>query len=573
MCIRDRYLSRKFIQSSKSIIRQRQAFVSLSRSDNFYKHPTLHAKIDAESAQLKENRQATEQVQEQFLSLVKETLLPGDQKALLRLQQRNKLVVRERITRLLDPGSPFLELSQLAGHELYGDEKVPSGGIVTGIGMVHGKFCMIVANDPLVKGGSYYPITIKKHLRAQEIAQENRLPCLYLVDSGGANLPRQDEVFPDKYHFGRIFFNQANMSAMGIPQISVVLGMCTAGGAYVPAMSDESVIVKGNGTIFLGGPPLVKAATGEIVTAEDLGGADVHCKLSGVTDHYAHDEIEALHIARNIVANINVKGYEHPYNNYQEPLYDVNELNSIVSPDLKKPVDCKQVIARIVDGSSFHEFKENFGSTLVTGFAKLYGMEVGIISNNGVIFSESAQKGAHFIELCAQRGIPLLFLQNITGFMVGRKYESEGIAKHGAKLVNAVATAKVPKITMIFGGSFGAGNYGMCGRAYSPRFLFTWPTSKISVMGGDQAAGVLLQIKKEAALRIKEKWDENIEQEFRERFRQKYEYESNSLYSTARLWDDGIILPSDSRKILGLSLMITKQSGIEEKTVHGVFRM
>ena len=460
---------------------------------------------------------------------------------------------------------------------MYGKDHVPSGGIITGIGLIHGRQCMIVANDPTVKGGTYYPVTIKKHLRAQEIAEENNLPCVYLVDSGGANLPRQDEVFPDKNHFGRIFFNQARMSSMGIPQIAIVLGSCTAGGAYVPAMADESVIVHKNGTIFLGGPPLVKAATGEEINAEDLGGATVHSERSGVTDHFAVNEKHALKLARDIVSNLNTKSYleENSHNRIasEEPLYDPEELNGILTTNFnRQSIDVKKVLARVLDGSKFHEFKEKFGSTLVTGFGRLYGYPVGIVANNGVLFSESAQKGAHFVQLCSQRKIPLLFVQNITGFMVGSKYEAEGIAKHGAKLVSAVATANVPKITTIIGGSFGAGNYGMCGRAYSPRFMYMLPTGRISVMGGEQAAEVLTLVKKDGMERIGREYPDEVREAEKDKIKSKYEKESDVYYATARLWDDGVIKPTDMRRVLGMSLIASLNAPIED-THAGVFRM
>ncbi len=491
--------------------------------------------------------------------------------------KRGKLLPRERIERILDPGSPFLELSSLAAWEMY-EVDVPSAGVVTGIGKVHGVECLFVANDATVKGGTYFPMTVKKHLRAQEIALQNRLPCIYLVDSGGAFLPMQDEVFPDKEHFGRIFYNQAQMSAKGIPQIAIVCGSCTAGGAYVPAMCDESVIVKGNGTIFLGGPPLVKAATGEDVSAEDLGGADVHSRVSGVTDHYAEDEEEALSIARDIIETLNYKSYREENlkgtrGEIKEPLYSIEEIEGIISADTRKPFDVREIIARLVDGSEFQEFKKNYGETLVCGFAKLYGMPVGIVANNGILFSESAVKGAHFVELCCQRKVPLLFLQNITGFMVGKKYESEGIAKHGAKLVTAVSCAQVPKLTLIIGGSFGAGNYGMCGRAYNPRFLWMWPNAKISVMGGEQAAGVLGTVK-QAGLQSKGKklMDDKELQEFKRPIIEKFEEEGSAYYSSARLWDDGIIEPKDTRKVLALALSATLNAHIPS-TKFGIFRM
>jgi 3-methylcrotonyl-CoA carboxylase beta subunit len=529
--------------------------------------------IDETSEDIINKKSACEPIITKFNNTMHQIIEKIDKNSAARMKERKKFLARERVAKLLDPGSPFLELSQLAGYELYGEDNVPAGGIITGVGMIHGQFCLIIANDPIVKGGSYYPITVKKHIRAQEIALENNLPCVYLVDSGGANLPRQDEVFPDKDHFGRIFFNQANLSAKGIPQISIVLGSCTAGGAYVPAMSDESVIVKNNGTIFLGGPPLVKAATGEVVSAEDLGGADVHCKISGLTDHYAETESEALQMGRNIIASLNLKKNDHLFlNDYEEPLFDSKELNYIMGADLRTSFDSRNLIARVFDGSRFMEFKKHYGPTLVTGFAKLYGHEVGILSNNGILFSEAALKGSHFIELCSQRKIPIMFLQNITGFMVGKKYEHEGIAKHGAKLVNAVATTKSPKITLIFGASYGAGNYGMCGRAYSPRFMFSWPSSKIGVMGGEQAAGVLTQIKRDSTIKAKGQWDEQKEQDMKKKYVDIYEKASSCYYSSARLWDDGVILPEDTRKVLGLSLLVSLNKEIEQ-TQHGIFRM
>lgn len=485
---------------------------------------------------------------------------------------RGKLLPRERINALLDPGSPFLELSQLAAMNVYG-ESVPAAGIITGIGRVQGQECMIVVNDATVKGGSYYPLTVKKHLRAQTIAEQNHLPCIYLVDSGGANLPRQDEVFPDREHFGRIFFNQATMSAKNIPQIACVMGSCTAGGAYVPAMADESIIVKNQGTIFLAGPPLVKAATGEVVSAEDLGGADVHCRTSGVSDHYAQNDHHALQITRQSIARLNrVKPLAMDIKACQEPLYGSEEIYGIVPKDSRHPYDVREIIARIVDGSEFDEFKALFGTTLVTGFARLFGYPVGIVANNGILFSESAQKGAHFIELCAKRKIPLIFLQNITGFMVGQQYEAGGIAKHGAKMVTAVACANVPKLTVLIGGSFGAGNYGMCGRAYDPRFLFMWPNARISVMGGEQAAGVMMQIKRDQL----EKKGETLSAE--EEFAAKapildtYEKQGHPYYASARLWDDGVIDPAETRMTLGLALSASLNKPIED-TEFGIFRM
>jgi len=510
----------------------------------------------------------------------------GGASAVAKHVARGKLTARDRVSTLIDPGSPFLELSPLAGHELYpepnGSAGVPSGGIVTGIGRISGVECMVVANDATVKGGTYYPITVKKHLRAQEIAQNNHLPCVYLVDSGGAFLPRQDEVFPDRDHFGRIFFNQAQMSAQSIPQIAVVMGSCTAGGAYVPAMSDESIIVRGNGTIFLGGPPLVKAATGEVVSAEDLGGADVHCRVSGVTDHLAEDDRHALSIARSIVSNLNRPSKsmlplraQDDCNVVEPPLYPESELDGCVPADTRKPFDVRAVIARIVDGSRMDEFKALYATTIVCGFSKIYGMPVGIIANNGILFSESALKATHFIELCNQRGIPLLFLQNITGFMVGRKYENGGIARDGAKLVNAVSTATVPKITLVLGGSFGAGNYGMCGRAFSPRFLYMWPNAKISVMGGEQASSVLATIQKDnREASGKPAWSAAEEDDFKRPIREQYERQGSCLYSSARLWDDGVIEPKNTRQVLALSLSACLNAPIQKgQSPFGVFRM
>ena len=497
----------------------------------------------------------------------------GGEKARAKHEGRGKMFVRDRVDALLDPGSPFLEFSPLAGTNGVYEDDVPGAGMVSGIGRISGQECVIVANDATVKGGTYYPLTVKEHVRAQEIALQNRLPCVYLVDSGGAFLPKQDEVFPDRDHFGRIFFNQATMSSLGIPQIAVVMGSCTAGGAYVPAMSDESVMVKEKATIFLGGPPLVKAATGEVVTAEDLGGADVHCRTSGVADHYAHSDAHALEIARKIVVNLNrPKPMATTLSAPEDPAFDMEELSGIVGTNLTKPFDVRKVIARIVDGSRFDEFKELYGTTLVTGFARLYGMPVGIVANNGVLFSESAVKGAHFIELCAQRGIPLLFLQNITGFMVGSKYEAGGIAKDGAKMVMAVSCAKVPKLTCIIGGSFGAGNYGMCGRAYSPRFLYMWPNAQIGVMGGPQAAGVLSQVAQDNVERAGKEWTDEMAMKIQQPILDKYAVESSCFYSSARLWDDGVIEPRDTRMTLGLSLSAALNAPIE-KTGFGVFRM
>ena len=496
----------------------------------------------------------------------------GGEAARRRHLGRGKLLPRERVRALLDPGSPFLELSPLAAFGMY-DGEVPAAGIITGIGRIKGRECVVVANDATVKGGTYFPITVKKHLRAQEIAGENRLPCLYLVDSGGAFLPTQDEVFPDRDHFGRIFYNQARLSSAGIPQIAIVMGSCTAGGAYVPAMSDESIIVKGQGTIFLAGPPLVKAATGEVVTAEELGGAEVHSRVSGVTDHYALDDHHALGLARQIVGNLNrVKTVALDLAPPREPLYPVDEIRGIIPADIRQPYDVREVIARLVDGSELDEFKRLYGQTLVCGFARIWGYPVGILANNGILFSESALKAAHFIELCAQRGIPLVFLQNITGFMVGRKYEAGGIAKDGAKMVTAVATAAVPKFTVIIGGSFGAGNYGMCGRAYGPRFLWMWPNARISVMGGEQAASVLAQVRRDGMATRGEDWPAAAEEDFKTPIRAQYETQGHPYYASARLWDDGVIDPADTRMTLALAISASLNAPIEP-TRFGVFRM
>jgi 3-methylcrotonyl-CoA carboxylase beta subunit len=506
-------------------------------------------------------------------AVVAKIKLGGDEKARKKHVERGKLLARERIDTLLDAGSPFLEVGQLAGHELY-DEEVPSGGMVTGIGRVSGQEVVIVANDATVKGGTYYPITVKKHLRAQEIALQNKLPSIYLVDSGGANLPKQADVFPDKEHFGRIFYNQATMSRVGLPQIAVVMGSCTAGGAYVPCMADEAVIVDKNGTIFLGGPPLVKAATGQDVSAEELGGAKMHCSTSGVTDHFAANDYHALEITRRIVANLNRKKQPSVViTEPEEPLYDANELLGIIPKDTKKQFDVRHIIARLVDGSKFDEFKQLYGNTLVCGFARVHGMPVGIVANNGILFGESATKGAHFIELCNQRGIPLVFLQNITGFMVGKQYEQGGIAKDGAKMVRAVSCATVPKFTIVVGGSFGAGNYGMCGRAYSPRFMWMWPNARISVMGGEQAASVLATVQRDN-LKLKGKdWSAEEEAAFKAPIIAKYEKEGHPYFSSARLWDDGIIDPRDTRRVLGLALSASLNAPIEPSTDFGVFRM
>jgi 3-methylcrotonyl-CoA carboxylase beta subunit len=485
---------------------------------------------------------------------------------------RGKLLPRDRVMTLIDAGTPFLELSPLAAFGLY-DDAINGAGIITGVGRVSGRECMIVCNDSTIKGGTYYPMTVKKHLRAQEIARENRLPCLYLVDSGGANLPHQTEVFPDREHFGRIFYNQANMSAEGIAQIAVVMGSCTAGGAYVPAMSDETVIVRNQGTIFLGGPPLVKAATGEVVTAEELGGADVHARKSGVADYYAENDRHALELCRRIVGTLNTKkSIDIPLAKPSEPKYDASELDGIVPSDLKKQYDVREVIARLVDGSEFDEFKALYGTTLVTGFAHIHGVPVGILGNNGILFSESALKASHFIELCCRRRVPLLFLQNISGFMVGRDYEAGGIAKDGAKMVTAVACAQVPKVTIIIGGSYGAGNYGMCGRGYDPRFLFTWPNARISVMGGEQAASVLATVRRDNIEAEDKKWSQVEEEEFKQPIREQYEAEGNPYYATARLWDDGIITPGETRRVLALCFSAALNAPIPE-TKFGVFRM
>ena len=532
----------------------------------------LQTSLNTGSADFERNRTHNEALIRDLRDKVAAASRGGGERSREKHLGRGKLLVRDRIRGLLDPGAPFLELSQLAAHGMYGGE-VACAGIVTGIGRVSGQECVIVANDATVKGGTYYPITVKKHLRAQEIAQENRLPCIYLVDSGGAYLPLQDEVFPDREHFGRIFYNQARMSALGIPQIAVVMGSCTAGGAYVPAMSDESIIVKGQGTIFLGGPPLVKAATGEVVTAEELGGADVHSRTSGVTDHYALDDQDALEIARRSIGNLNCrKQVPLVCRDDREPLHAADELPGIVPADTRKPYDVREVIARIVDGSELDEFKALYGATLVCGFAHIFGYPVGILANNGILFSESALKGAHFIELCSQRRIPLVFLQNITGFMVGRKYEAGGIAKDGAKLVTAVACSRVPKFTVIIGGSFGAGNYGMCGRAYGPRQLWTWPNARISVMGGEQAANVLAQVRRDAMQARGEAWPEEEEAAFKAPIREQYEAQGHPFYATARLWDDGVIDPRDTRMVLGLGISAALNAPIED-TRFGVFRM
>ena len=532
----------------------------------------IKSRIDPRSAEFQANAQAMRALVADLRDKTARIAVGGSEAARKKHLARGKLLPRERVNYLLDPGTPFLEVGPLAAYGMY-DNDAPAAGIITGVGRVQGGECMIVANDATVKGGTYYPMTVKKHLRAQEIAEQNHLPCIYLVDSGGAFLPRQDEVFPDREHFGRIFYNQANLSAKGIAQIAVVMGSCTAGGAYVPAMSDETVIVRNQGTIFLGGPPLVKAATGEVVSAEDLGGGDVHTRISGVADHLAENDAHALYIARRILANLNrVKPMNLALGSGEEPIYDPEEIYGILPTDTRKPYDARELIARIVDGSRFDEFKARYGTTLITGFAQLYGYPVGLVANNGILFAESAQKGAHFIELCGQRGIPLLFLQNITGFMVGRKYENGGIAKDGAKMVTAVSTVQVPKITLLVGGSFGAGNYGMCGRAYSPRFLWMWPNSRISVMGGEQAASVLATVRRDGIEAEGGVWSKEDEDAFKAPIRAQYEEQGHPYYATARLWDDGVVDPAQSRRILGLSLSAALNAPIAP-TRFGLFRM
>ena len=534
--------------------------------------PTLVTQLNSRSAEFEANAAAMRAMVDDLRAQVAKAAEGGGEAARKKHTDRGKLLPRVRVQMLLDPGTPFLEIAPLAAMGMYGGD-APSAGIVAGIGRVSGVDCMIVCNDATVKGGTYYPLTVKKHLRAQEIADANCLPCIYLVDSGGANLPNQDEVFPDRDHFGRIFYNQANMSAKGIAQIAVVMGSCTAGGAYVPAMSDESIIVKNQGTIFLGGPPLVKAATGEEVTAEDLGGGDVHTRLSGVADHLAQNDMHALALAREVVSHLNRKKVpQGDLRAPRAPKYPAEELYGVIPTDTRKPFDVREIIARIVDGSEFQEFKARFGTTLVCGFAHIEGMPVGIVANNGILFSESAQKGAHFIELCGQRKIPLLFLQNITGFMVGRKYENEGIARHGAKMVTAVATVNVPKFTVIIGGSFGAGNYGMCGRAYSPRFLWMWPNARISVMGGEQAASVLATVRRDGIEARGGQWSKEEEEAFKAPIRQQYEDQGHPYYATARLWDDGVIDPADTRRVLALGLSAAQNAPVEDVR-FGVFRM
>lgn len=537
--------------------------------------PKIESKITTSSTEFIENRKYHEALAKELESKLKQVENGGGPEAKSKHESRGKLFVRDRILKLIDPNSAFLELSPLAAYDLY-DGAASAAGVVTGIGTVHGQEVMIVANDATVKGGTYYPLTVKKHLRAQEIARENHLPCIYLVDSGGAFLPMQSEVFPDRDHFGRIFYNQAQMSAAGIPQIAVVMGSCTAGGAYVPAMSDETIIVKNQGTIFLGGPPLVKAATGEIVSAEELGGADVHTRLSGVADHLADDDEHAIEIARSIISHLNHRRNAfksiHPVRSPSEPLYDQGEIMGIVPKDTRKSFDVREVIARIADGSEFDEFKALYGTTLATGFSTIFGFEVGFVANNGVLFGESAQKAAHFIELCTQRNIPLVFLQNITGFMVGKKVENAGIAKDGAKMVTAVSCASVPKFTVMIGGSFGAGNYGMCGRAYQPRFLWMWPNSRISVMGGEQAANVLAQVKIDQLEAKGQKLTSDAIDKIRHPIHEQYEREGSPYFSTARLWDDGVIKPTDTRKMLALGLTASAHS-IPRDTKFGIFRM
>jgi 3-methylcrotonyl-CoA carboxylase beta subunit len=539
--------------------------------------PVLETHLNVRSADFAANAAAMQTLVDDLHVKFTQVAQGGGEAARAKHTARGKLLPRERVQRLLDPGTPFLELSPLAALGMYpdrdGSDSAPSAGLIAGIGRVSGVDCMIVCNDATVKGGTYYPMTVKKHLRAQEIAQANRLPCIYLVDSGGANLPNQDEVFPDRDHFGRIFFNQANMSAQGISQIAAVMGSCTAGGAYVPAMSDESIIVKNQGTIFLGGPPLVKAATGEVVTAEDLGGGDVHTRLSGVADYLAQNDLHALALVRSSIKNLNkTKPVQGVLRQPEPPKLPAHEIYGVIPVDTRKPFDVREIIARVVDGSEFDEFKPRFGTTLVTGFAHIEGMPVGIIANNGILFSESAQKGAHFIELCCQRKIPLVFLQNITGFMVGRKVENEGIARHGAKMVTAVATASVPKFTIIIGGSFGAGNYGMCGRAFSPRFLWMWPNARISVMGGEQAASVLATVRRDGIEGKGGQWSKDEEDNFKAPIRDQYEVQGHPYYATARLWDDGVIDPADTRRVLALGLSAAMNAPIED-TRFGVFRM
>lgn len=532
----------------------------------------LKSKIDPSSPKFAANAAAMQELVSELREKTARAAEGGSERSRQRHVERGKLLPRERVERLLDPGAPFLEVGALAANGMYDDE-APGAGMIAGVGRVEGRECVVVCNDATIKGGTYYPMTVKKHLRAQEIALQNHLPCLYLVDSGGANLPHQSEIFPDREHFGRIFYNQANMSAKGIPQIAAVMGSCTAGGAYVPAMSDETIIVRKQGTIFLGGPPLVKAATGEVISAEDLGGADVHARQSGVADHYAANDDHALAIMRSIVRTLNrPKPQPLELADPIDPIYDIEELDGVIPADVREPYDAREIITRLVDGSEFHEFKKLYGETLVCGFAHIYGMPVAILANNGILFSESAQKAAHFIELADQRRIPLIFLQNITGFMVGSKYEAGGIAKDGAKMVTAVATASVPKFTVITGGGYGAGNYGMCGRAYSPRFLFMWPNARISVMGGEQAASVLATVKRDGMERRGEDWSSEEEESFKQPIRDLYEKEGSPYFSSARLWDDGVIAPSDTRRVLGLALSASLNAPFGDRG-FGVFRM
>ena len=532
----------------------------------------IRSRVNVRATEFRANAEHLQGLVEALRAEVAKAARGGDERARERHRARGKLLPRDRLEHLLDPGAPFLELSQLAAHGMYGGE-VPAAGLITGVGRVAGRECVIVINDATVKGGTYYPITVKKHLRAQAVAAANRLPCLYLVDSGGANLPNQDEVFPDREHFGRIFFNQATLSAAGVAQIAVVMGSCTAGGAYVPAMADEAIIVRNQGTIFLGGPPLVKAATGEVVSAEELGGGDVHTRISGVADHLAENDEHALWLARRLVGGLgSMKRHDLEVAALREPDCDPAELYGVVPRDTRQPFEIREVIARIVDGSVLDEFKPRYGTTLITGFARIFGYPVGILANNGILFSESALKGAHFVELCCQRRIPLIFLQNITGFMVGRRYEHGGIAKDGAKLVTAVSCARVPKLTVIVGGSFGAGNYGMCGRAFDPRFLWMWPNARISVMGGEQAASVLATVRRDALEAAGRSWSVEEEEAFKAPIREQYERQGHPYYATARLWDDGIIDPADTRLVLGLGISAALNAPIEP-TTYGVFRM
>ncbi|KAI1731401.1 carboxyl transferase domain-containing protein [Ditylenchus destructor] len=548
---------------------------SLRQKVTLSEWPRIETIVNKDSEEFKQNASEMRKLVEDLRRVTHRIVdgTPETESLRERHQKRGKLLARERIELLIDPGTAFLEFSQLAGYQMYGKEEVPCAGIITGVGTVCGRLCVIVSNDATVKGGTYYPITVKKHLRAQEIALQNKLPCIYLVDSGGAYLPRQADIFPDRDHFGRIFFNQAMMSSKGILQLAVVMGSCTAGGAYVPAMADQSIIVKNTGTVFLGGPPLVKAATGEEISAEDLGGADLHCSESGVTDYYALNDQHALIQARSVIAGLPEANQSSNQFYAEEPLYPAEEIYGVVGSNLKKSFDVREVIARIVDGSRFDEFKQKYGDTLITGFAKIYNQPVGILGNNGILFSESAMKGAHFIELCCQRRTPILFLQNITGFMVGRDAESSGIAKHGAKMVTAVACAQVPKITVLIGGSYGAGNYGMCGRAYSPRFLFMWPNSRISVMGGEQAANVLSQVQSERLAREGRQWSKEEENALKQPILERFEKEGHPYFASARLWDDGVIDPKDTRKVLGLALHASMTNASMEDTKFGVFRM